>query len=73
MPLFYKENKPSEFIKAFWNLPLEFEPGSSFKYSNSGYYILGYIIEEITGKTYSEVLYEKILKQIGRASCRERV
>ena len=62
--LIYKENKPSEFVKTFWDLPLEFEPGSSAKYSNSGYFILGYIVENITGKTYSEVLQEKIFKPL---------
>ncbi|MTI80395.1 MAG: beta-lactamase family protein [Firmicutes bacterium] len=40
---------------------LEFEPGSQFKYCNTGYYILGDIIEKITGKNYSEVLNENIV------------
>lgn len=41
----------------FWNLikdkPLDFEPGTQYKYSNSGYSILGYIIEKITKKPYT--------------------
>jgi CubicO group peptidase (beta-lactamase class C family) len=32
-----------------------------FRYSNSGYIILGKIIEQVTGKSYAEVLKEKIL------------
>lgn len=52
---------PAEFVKEFANLPLEFEPGAQFSYSNSGYFLMGYIIEEITGKTYEENLTEKIL------------
>jgi CubicO group peptidase (beta-lactamase class C family) len=39
---------------------LEFEKGTSFRYSNSGYTVLAGIIEVVTGKTYSEVLHDKI-------------
>jgi CubicO group peptidase (beta-lactamase class C family) len=56
---------PIDLIKTFWNLPLDFEPGTKFKYSNSGYIVLGYIIEKVTGKTYEEVLKEKIFKPLG--------
>ncbi|MGI8636081.1 MAG: serine hydrolase domain-containing protein, partial [Segetibacter sp.] len=46
--------------EAFWNLikdkPLDFEPGSKFRYSNSGFSILGYIIEKVTGKSYESVV-----------------
>lgn len=52
---------PQEFIKTFENLPLEFTPGERFRYSNSGYFVLGYIIEKITGKTYEQYLQETIL------------
>jgi len=40
--------------------PLLFLPGSDRRYSNSGFIVLGKIIETITGKTYSEMLQEKI-------------
>jgi len=63
--LIYKENKPLDFIKTFWNEPLSFEPGSKSKYSNSGYFILGCIIEKLTGKTYAEVLQERIFEPLG--------
>ena len=56
---------PIYLIKTFWNLPLEFKPGTKFKYSNSGYIVLGYIIEKITGKTYEEMLKEKIFEPLG--------
>lgn len=52
---------PTEFIKKFSELPLEFEPGTRFAYNNSGYFLLGAIIEKITGKSYADVLQEKIL------------
>ncbi len=52
--------RPEILIKDFWDLPLEFEPGERFAYSNSGYLILGSIIEEVTGTSYEELLKEKI-------------
>ncbi|RUT68201.1 serine hydrolase [Flavobacterium cupreum] len=51
---------PADFVKTFSNLPLEFKPGEKFAYSNSGYFLLGYIIEKITGKTYEQYLQEII-------------
>jgi CubicO group peptidase (beta-lactamase class C family) len=52
--------KPADLIKKFSELPLTFEPGSAFAYSNSGYVLLGAIIEKVTGKTYERVLQENI-------------
>ncbi|KRB53838.1 serine hydrolase domain-containing protein [Flavobacterium sp. Root186] len=52
---------PEEFVKTFNKLPLDFKPGEKFSYSNSGYFLLGYIIEKITGKTYEQYLQETIL------------
>ncbi|HEX8545897.1 MAG TPA: serine hydrolase domain-containing protein, partial [Cytophagaceae bacterium] len=52
--------KPIEFIKQFADLPLQYEPGSTFGYSNSGYFLLGVIIEKVTGKTYDKALQENI-------------
>jgi len=51
---------PEAFVKTFSSLPLEFTPGEKFNYSNSGYFLLGYIIEKITGKTYEQNLQETI-------------
>ena len=56
-----KDYDPQQVIDKFKMLPLEFEPGSMFKYSNSGYYLLGYIIEKISGKTFKTYLRENIL------------
>jgi CubicO group peptidase (beta-lactamase class C family) len=58
----------NEFIKTYCANDLEFEPGSKYKYSNSGYFILGAIIEKVTGKTYEEVLKDKIFIPLGMKS-----
>src|SRR5688572_473314 len=43
----------------------DFEPGTKRSYSNAGYFVLGLILEKITGKSYAEVLQEKIASKIG--------
>ncbi len=54
-----------EFIKKYCSGDLEFEPGSRYVYNNSGYFLLGAIIEEITGEPYEDVLNEKIFHPLG--------
>lgn len=50
-----------DFIKLFSSLDLLFEPGERYSYSSFGYYLLGYILEKVSGKTYSALLRERIL------------
>ncbi|MGB8490382.1 MAG: serine hydrolase domain-containing protein, partial [Bacteroidales bacterium] len=47
---------PGETINKFKNLPMEFAPGTKWNYNNSGYFLLGYIIEKVSGKTYREYI-----------------
>jgi CubicO group peptidase (beta-lactamase class C family) len=54
-----------EFIEKYCSENLEAEPGVRYRYSNSGYYILGAIIESLSSKSYREVLKERILDVIG--------
>jgi CubicO group peptidase (beta-lactamase class C family) len=54
-----------DFVTKFASRDLEFEPGSRFLYNNSGYFLLGAIIEKVTGQTYEQVLKEKILDPLG--------
>lgn len=42
-----------------------FEPDTKYAYSNSGFVILGFIVEKITGKTYGEALKQRITSKIG--------
>jgi len=57
--------KVGDFVKQYASGNLEFEPGSKFSYNNSGYFLLGAVIERITGKTYAQALKEMILDKVG--------
>ena len=46
-------------------MPVDFEPGTKMRYSNSGYVLLGYIIEKVAGKSYGEFVAEKIFQPLG--------
>lgn len=56
---------PSQGIDFFKHEPLQFKPGTKFDYSNSNYYLLGYIIEQVTGKSFPNYLKEHILDPAG--------
>jgi CubicO group peptidase (beta-lactamase class C family) len=47
---------PQQMIGYFQDQPLRFAPGTRYEYSNSNYFLLGYIIEKVTGKTYGQYL-----------------
>jgi CubicO group peptidase (beta-lactamase class C family) len=49
-----------QWTQATQKKPLEFTPGEKFSYSNSGYTVLGFIIERVSGKSYGDFLHEEI-------------
>jgi CubicO group peptidase (beta-lactamase class C family) len=51
---------PAELVDYFKNQPMDFKPGEEFRYNNSGYILLGHIIELVSGKTYEEYIQENI-------------
>ena len=55
----------SEFVKKFASGDLEFEPGAKWNYNNSGYFLLGAIVERVTGKPYEVALKERIFDPVG--------
>jgi CubicO group peptidase (beta-lactamase class C family) len=54
-----------DYLPAFPDEPMKFEPGTNFSYCNGGFIILGLMIEEITGMKYQDYIEQEILKPIG--------
>ena len=54
-----------EFVEEYCSNDLDFEPGERYSYCNSGYYILGAILEEIEGKSWEDVVQERIAQRGG--------
>jgi CubicO group peptidase (beta-lactamase class C family) len=63
----YTEN---EFFAAFKKAPLDFEPGTSWNYSNVGYVTLGILISKITGKFYGEFVKERLFRPLDMTTAR---
>lgn len=53
-----------QLMELFKNKPLNFEPGSKFRISNSNFIVLGYIIEKVTGMKYEEYINDKIIRPL---------
>ncbi len=54
----------------FRDKPLDFPPGTLWNYSNSGYILLGAVIEKVTGKSYEEVVETELLAPLGMKDSR---
>lgn len=54
-----------ELVALFRDLPLDFAPGEKFDYSNSGYTLLGVVVERVSGRGYYQYLDEKLFKPAG--------
>ena len=60
--------RPSEqMIDSFKNDPFDFDPGSKIAYNNSGYFLLGAIIEKVSGKSFNDYLQRNFLQAAGHA------
>src|SRR5690242_12562249 len=56
---------PEKLVARFRDKPLEFQPGEKWNYSNSGYVLLGYLIERISGQSYEKFVQENIFTPLG--------
>jgi CubicO group peptidase (beta-lactamase class C family) len=54
-----------QLVARFRDKPLDFEPGEKWQYSNSGYVLLGHLIEKITGDSYEKFVRENIFTPLG--------
>lgn len=70
MKIAKKDMVPKELVDFFKDEPIEFKPGEKFKYNNSGYVVLGYIIELVTGNTYEDFIETHIFKKLAMNNSR---
>jgi CubicO group peptidase (beta-lactamase class C family) len=61
----HETRTPSGVVETFRHLPLEFAPGQQFKYSNSGYFLLGMVVEKASKRKYEDALEREILRPLG--------
>jgi CubicO group peptidase (beta-lactamase class C family) len=64
------KHKHEDMINLFRDLPLLCEPGEAWNYSNFGYYLLGWIIESISGVSYDEFLKKNIFEPLNMKDTR---
>jgi CubicO group peptidase (beta-lactamase class C family) len=53
-----------DMIARFKDKPLDFKPGEKWSYSNSGYFLLGYIVEKAAGESYESFLQKNIFEPL---------
>jgi CubicO group peptidase (beta-lactamase class C family) len=59
-----KDMTPKELVDFFKDEPIDFKPGEEFSYNNSGYVVLGYIIELVSGNTYKDFIETNIFEKL---------
>jgi len=57
-------------LAMFATKPFDFAPGERYLYNNSGYYLLGVILERATGRTYEQLLQDRLVQPLGLADTR---
>ncbi len=60
-----KEMTPKDMVDFFKEEPVDFSPGEKFQYNNSGYVVLGYLIELTSGEKYEDFIQKNIFDKIG--------
>ena len=67
---FRRDYTEDELLKKAAAIPLAFQPGERWSYSNMGYVMLGILIGKVTGKFYGDFLQERIFKPLGMTTAR---
>ncbi len=67
---FSYDTPPDRFAKEMMNEPLKFQPGEKWSYSNSGYILLGMVIQQATGRPYHAFLADRIFTPLGMSATR---
>lgn len=67
---FRRDYTEDELLKEIMALPLDFQPGDKWSYSNPGYVTLGILIHKVTGRFYGDLLRERIFQPLGMTTAR---
>jgi len=67
---FRKDYTEDELVRIFAAMPLDFPPGSKWRYSNTGYVLLGVLIHRLTGTFYGDMLQARIFRPLGMTATR---
>jgi len=59
---------PLQLVNYFTSLPVEFPAGTKWSYNNANFYILGYLVEKLSGVSYANYVTENIFKPAGMSS-----
>jgi len=61
----YKIRTSADLIPLFIDKPMMYKPGEKFQYNNTGFVVLGLIIESLTGKPFDKYLAEEVFQPLG--------
>jgi CubicO group peptidase (beta-lactamase class C family) len=59
-----------ELLRVAYAMPLEFVPGSAWRYSNTGYLVLGVLIRKVSGQFYGDLLHDRVFVPLGMKTAR---
>jgi CubicO group peptidase (beta-lactamase class C family) len=65
-----KDYEPDDLIGLVIDRPLDFTPGDKWRYNNTAYFLLGLVIEKVSGQSYGEFLHTRIFKPLGMDTAR---
>jgi len=54
-------SSPEQALVPYDHVPLDFPPGTRYKYSNAGYILLGYVVQQVSGVSYASFIQQRIL------------
>lgn len=60
----------AEYLAVVKTIPLDFEPGTQYSYSNTGYLLLGLLVSKLSGRHWSEFLQDRLFAPLGMKSTR---
>lgn len=65
LPIWRKDLSVQELVNFFKSEPMQFAPGERHEYCNSGYVLLGAVIEKVSGKAYQQFIQQRIFDRLG--------